>query len=85
MSNANTFTKIFPARREIREKVRTETGFTHRSGGFLIADAYVSVDFEAIAKALGEKAMRNKSGKATYMKGAVVVTARSIRKETQAA
>jgi hypothetical protein len=44
-----------------------------RPGEYEIGDVEVTVNLAQIGRALGSRAMRNKSGKAKYMHGAVVV------------
>lgn len=47
----------------------------------IVGDVEVSVDLNQIATDIGWKALRNKSGKSTYMYGAVVVKAINRRVE----
>jgi hypothetical protein len=48
---------------------------------FYVADVYVTVDLEAIALTLGQKAMGNKNKQAKYLGGAVIVKAANIQQE----
>jgi hypothetical protein len=46
----------------------------------IVGDVQVDVDLDKIGRELGWKAMRNKSGKSRYLKGAVVIKCLSKRK-----
>lgn len=48
-------------------------GFITRPGSAFEGTVVVEVDTEAIVKELGEKAVYSKSGKAKYLRGAIVV------------
>lgn len=57
---------------------RDDAGESHRVRIVSVGDVTVSVDLAAILSMLGDRALNNKSGKARFMKGAVLVTARNV-------
>lgn len=62
-------------RREIGKKVETDGGRGMKTvpDGHELADVEISVDVDALARRLGVKAMRNKTGRATISWGLVKV------------
>ena len=67
--------KIFPSMRATRKDWRT--GETTA----IVGDVVVTVDIDAIARALGSRALRSKGGKAVALKGLVTVKARNVKRE----
>lgn len=69
-------------RRELRKRVPLAgpgTGFTTEPDGEEEADLEVVVDMAWIAQKLGHRAMKNKTGRARYLGGAVIVNV--VRRE----
>jgi hypothetical protein len=57
------------------------SGYRSIENGVYVADVYVTVDLEAIARSLGHRAMGNKSKQSKYLGGFVTVEARNIQHE----
>lgn len=70
-------------RRQLRKRValQTGTGFTTEPDGYEVADIEVFVDLAQIGRALGTRAMENKSGRCRYMEGAVLVSVLNRKRE----
>lgn len=69
-------TTVRNIRRDLTKRQEFEPpriGHTTVPDGYEIADIEITADLEAIARRLGIKAMRNKSGKATALHGLVKV------------
>lgn len=65
-------------RRDVGKKVETHhegrvNGWTTVPDGYELADVELSIDLEEVARRLGVKAMKNKSGRASMMWGLVSV------------
>lgn len=67
------FTSKVRCQRRIKIHCSDGKGFTARLGSAFEGTVVVQVDTEAIVKELGEKAVYSKSGKAKYLRGAIVV------------
>lgn len=57
--------------------------FTSERDGFTVAEIRIAVDEQALADAIGPKAIRNKKKRSMLQSGAIVVEAFNIRKEAQ--
>jgi len=63
-------------RRDLKKRVTLadgSKGFTTEPDGYELADIEVVVDLPSIARRLGLKALANKSGRARYLDGDVIV------------
>lgn len=73
----------FKAQTEIREHQRTQDnqGSVWVTVGNLIADIYLEIDIDAIARELGKKAISNKRKRSHIMGGYIVAEAVNITKQ----
>lgn len=74
MSQPHTFT-LKALRRPLSRKVETGTGFHTVPDGEEMADIEITIDVEKLARRLGVRAMKNKTGRATIAWGLVRVKA----------